>query len=397
MEGKVPLGELEGRLGRFRARMEKECPGWEMAAIVGRINLYYFTGTLQDGLLLIPSEGDPVFWVRRSYERALDESLFPWIRPMSGFRDAARGTGRVPDRVYMETELVPIALLERFRRHFPVAEVRSLDRQVMAVRAVKSGFEISLMERAGRIHERVLEDCVPGMLREGMTEAALATGIYSVMVEQGHQGIVRFGGFNTEIEVGQIGFGDNSLYPTCFDGPGGCAGLCPAAPVLGSRRRRLLKGDLVFIDNACGVDGYQTDKTMTYLFGGRLPDGVMEIHEQCVELEHRMAGMLTPGRTPSSVYAEVMDGLAPAFLENFMGFGNRRANFLGHGVGLVVDELPVIAPGFDDPLEEGMTIALEPKKGIRGTGMVGIEDTFLVTGHGGRSLTGTSPGMLRVP
>ncbi|MDD1669244.1 MAG: aminopeptidase P family N-terminal domain-containing protein, partial [Methanomicrobiales archaeon] len=136
MEGKVPLGELEGRLGRFRARMEKESPGWEMAAIVGRINLYYFTGTLQDGLLLIPSEGDPVFWVRRSFERALDESLFPWIRPMSGFRDAAMGTGRVPERVYMETELVPIALLERFRRHFPVAEVRSLDRQVMAVRAV---------------------------------------------------------------------------------------------------------------------------------------------------------------------------------------------------------------------------------------------------------------------
>jgi Xaa-Pro aminopeptidase len=97
------------------------------------------------------------------------------------------------------------------------------------------------------------------------------------------------------------------------------------------------------------------------------------------------------------VYAGAMEGLGPAFLENFMGFGDRRAGFLGHGVGLTVDELPVIAPGFDDPLEEGMTIALEPKKGIPGRGMVGTENTFLVTKRGGRSLTGAGPGLIPVP
>jgi Xaa-Pro aminopeptidase len=397
LERKVPAGELKDRLGRFRARMREDCPDWEMAAILGRINLYYFTGTLQDGLLLIPADGDPVFWVRRSYERALDESLFPWIRPMSGFRDAARETGVVPDRIYMETELVPIALLERFRKHFPVTIVHSLDSQVMRVRAVKSAFELSLMERAGAIHQRVLEEYVPEMLQEGMTEAALGSGLYSVMVEEGHQGIVRFGSFNTEIEVGQIGFGENSLYPTCFNGPGGCAGLCPAAPVLGSRDRKLRRGDLVFIDNACGVEGYQTDKTMTYMFGRPLPDEAIEIHRRCVEIQDRMARLLKPGSPASSIYAGAMEDLAPEFLENFMGYGKRRANFLGHGVGLVVDEPPVIAPGFDDLLEEGMTIALEPKKGIPGIGMVGIENTFLVTRQGGRSLTGDSPGLLLVP
>jgi len=397
MEGTVPLEELEMRLGRFRARMEIENPGWGMAAIFGRINLYYFTGTIQDGVLLIPSEGDAVLWVRRSYERARAESLFPRIMPMSGFRDAARGTGRIPDRVYLETETVPIALAERFRRHFPFSEVRSLDREVMKVRAVKSAFELSLMKEAGAIHRRVLEECVPGLLREGMTEAELGTRLYSVMVEQGHQGIVRFGSFNTEIEVGQIGFGENSLHPTCFNGPGGCTGLSPAAPVLGSRKRRLARGDLVFIDNACGVSGYQTDKTLTYRFGGTLPEDVVEIHRRCVGLQDRMAGMLRPGNTPSSIHARVTGDLEPEFLENFMGFGDRRVNFLGHGTGLAVDELPVIAPGFDEPLEEGMTIALEPKKGIPGRGMVGIENTFLVTRDGGVSLTGDSPGLIRVP
>ena len=397
MDAKVPAAELGGRLARFRARMDRDHPGWDLAAIFGRVNLYYFTGTLQDGLLIIPSDGEPVFWVRRSHERALTESSFPSIRPMSGFRDAARETGRVPEQVYLETELVPVALLERFRKHFPVKGVCSLDRQVMGIRAVKSPYEIDLMKRAGEIHRRVLEERVPGMLEEGMTEADLASGLYSVMVGEGHQGIVRFGGFNTEIEVGQIGFGTNSLYPTCFDGPGGCVGLCPAAPVLGSRDRRLVKGDLVFIDNACGVEGYQTDKTITYVFGASPSEEVLAINERCVELQGRMAGMLRPGTAPSSIYAEVMGELEPGFLANFMGFGNRRANFLGHGVGLVVDESPVIAPGFDEPLEEGMTIALEPKKGIPGTGMVGIENTFLVTKSGGLSLTGSSHGLIPVP
>jgi Xaa-Pro dipeptidase len=396
MRRKVPVDELENRLERFRVQMARDHQGWGMAAIFGRINLYYFTGTIQDGVLLIPSDGDPVFWVRRSYERALDESLFPLIRPMSGFQDAARGSGAIPDRIYLEAELVPIALLDRFRKYFPFSEVRSLDRQVTKVRAVKSAFELGLMERAGAIHCRVLEEKVPEILREGMTEAALGSEVYSIMVEQGHQGIVRFGSFNTEIEVGQIGFGDSSLYPTCFNGPGGCHGLGPAAPVLGSRERRLKRGDLVFIDNACGVEGYQTDKTMTYMFGEPLPEEAIEIHRRCVDMQDRMASLLKPGNTPSSVYTEIMEGLTPEFLKNFMGFGNRRVNFLGHGVGLVVDEWPVIAPGFCEPLEEGMTIALEPKKGIAGIGMVGIENTFLVTHRGGRSLTGDCPGLIPV-
>jgi len=83
-------------------------------------------------------------------------------------------------------------------------------------------------------------------------------------------------------------------------------------------------------------------------------------------------------------------------LENFMGFGNRRVKFLGHGVGLTIDELPVIAQGFDESIQEGMVFALEPKKGIKDVGMVGIENTFIVTSEGGKCITGTNPGLIRV-
>jgi len=383
---------------RFRARMDAEPPDWELAAFFGRINQYYFTGTMQDGMLLVPRDGDPVFWVRRSFERARDESPFPDIRPMKSFRDAAAAGPATTTRktIHLETELVPLALVQRFRKHFPCHEVASLDAQAARVRSVKSPYELAIMERCGAIHGRIMEESVPGMLRAGMNEAEFACDLYSLMVRAGHQGTVRFGMFNVDIAVAQLGFGENSIYPTSFDGPGGCVGIGPAAPVLGSRDRKLQQGDLVFVDIGCAVDGYHTDKTMVYMFGRPLPDEVMAIHRRCVAIEHRLAGLLQPGAIPAEIHASTMKGLDPEFLRNFMGFGDRRANFLGHGVGLQIDEPPVLAEGFNEPLVAGMVLALEPKKGVPGVGMVGSENTYLVSPGGGRSITGNSPGMILV-
>ena len=396
MTNKVPLSELTARMTRLRARMTADSPIWELAAFFGRINQYYFTGTMQDGVLLVPRDGEAVYCVRRSFERARDESLFPGIRPMKSFRDAVPAVPAARAVIHIETELVPFALVQRFQKHFPCKELASLDATIARVRAVKSPYELAIMERCGAIHRGIMEERVPGMLREGMSEAEFACDLYSVLVREGHQGIVRFGMFNVDIAVAQLGFGENSLYPTSFDGPGGCVGISPAAPVLGSRDRKLRKGDLVFLDFGCGVEGYQTDKTMTYMFGRRLPDDVIAVQNRCVEIERRVASLLKPGAIPSEIYSKTLEALDAAFLENFMGFGSRRAHFLGHGVGLQIDEPPVLAEGFDEPLTEGMVLAVEPKKGVPGVGMVGTENTYLVTALGGRSLTGNNPGLILV-
>jgi Xaa-Pro aminopeptidase len=376
--------------------MDAACPDWEAVALFSRINQYYLAGTMQDGVLLIPRQSEAVYWVRRSYERARDESLFPRIEPMGSFREVAGSLQRLPERVHLETELVPLALLQRFQKHFPGIEACPVDLQIAAVRAVKSPFELALMERAGRIHQRVLEEKVPLLLREGMSEAELASELYAVMIAEGHHGVARFGMFQSEMGPGLFCFGESSLYPTSFDGPGGNYGMGAAVPLVGSRERRLCKGDLVFIDLGCGVEGYHTDKTMTYLFGAPPAAEVRAIQEQCVAIQNRVAGMLRPGAVPSQIYSTIMDGLSPEFLENFMGFGSRQSRFLGHGIGLLIDELPVLAKGFDEPLEENMVFAVEPKKGIEKVGMVGIENTYVVTSEGGRCLTGDHPGLLPV-
>jgi Xaa-Pro dipeptidase len=375
--------------------MDTKQPGWELAAITGKVPLYYFTGTMQDALLLIPQGGDAVFWVRQSFERAEEESLFPDLRKMRSYRDVAAGMGNIPKTVYLETDLVPVAQLQRMQKHLPFTDVRSVDAQVSAVRAKKSPYELALMERAGKIHRHVLEDLVPGMLTEGIDEVSFSCDLYSRMVKEGHHGIVRFGMFN-EMLLGQIGFGTSSLRPICVDTPGGISGLHPSVPLMGSRDRKLRKGDLVVIDIGCGYKGYQTDKTLSYMFRKPIPDEAIRAHVRCVEIQDTLASQLKPGAIPSEIYRNVMADLEPAFLPNFMGFGNHKVKFLGHGIGLWIDETPVIAEGFDEPLEEGMVFALEPKKGIPDVGLVGIENTFAVTPQGGRSLTGKSKGLIEV-
>ncbi|MGC8825089.1 MAG: M24 family metallopeptidase [Bacteroidales bacterium] len=393
---RVPRQELDARMQRFIGQMDKDCAGWQYAIIISKTNLYYFTGTRQEGMLIIPADEEPTFWVRRSYERACDESLFRRIMPMNSFRDAA-AYHKIQQykTVFLETEMMTLAYLDRLRKYFPFEEIKPIDLQISKVRAVKSTYELEQMRQSGSIHRRVLEDLAPKLFREGMHEVELIGDLYRLLLQEGHHGVTRFGMFDTDLGIGQIGFGIASLYPTSFDGPGGNYGI-PATPFMGSRQNRLKKGDLIFLDVACGYNGYHTDKTMTYMFGQKLDDKVIDVHKRCVELQYLIAEKLKPGAILSQIYEQVIYSLDEAFLENFMGFGNRTVKFLGHGIGLTIDEWPVIARGFDEPIEENMVLAVEPKKGIPGIGMVGIENTFVVTSAGGQSVTGNHPGLMLV-
>jgi len=98
---------------------------------------------------------------------------------------------------------------------------------------------------------------------------------------------------------------------------------------------------------------------------------------------------LTPGAVPSEIFEEVYrtEVVARGFEENFMGYGSNRVPFLGHGIGLVIDEFPAIARKIDVPIEKNMVLAVEPKKGLQDMGLVGVENTFLVTEQGGEKLT----------
>ena len=380
--------EIENRLHQFLTVMNQDNPDWDTAIILSRVNQYYFTGTMQDGLLLIKRDGTASYFARRSFERAQAESPMTNIFPMESYRDAAKIVGASCGVTYLETEVTTIGILERLKKHFNMESIKSLDRVILSIRAVKSSYEITQIEQCGKQHDNLLMTVVPTLLQAGMSEADLVGRLFDKMVQYGYQGLARFSMFQNEMVVGQIGFGESSIYPTSFDGPGGAYGMSPAAPFLGSREKKLKKGDLVFVDIAFAMNGYHSDKTQVYLFGAEPSQEMIETHRACLELQSRLAKQLKTGAIPSEIYNKEIDALSPEFLQNFMGFGARQVKFLGHGVGLHVDEMPVIANGFNSPLAENMVIALEPKKGIAGIGMVGVEDTYIVTANGGRCITG---------
>jgi len=392
---KVPKSELESRLNKFRKRLDEKEPQWELALIISKINQYYFTGTMQEGVLFIFRDREPEFFVRRSFQRAADESLFDNIKPMNTYRDASASVGKLPETVYLETEIVPLAMYERLKKYFGFTSFKSIDSYLMEIRTVKSPYELEMIKKAGQIHAKAMEERIPALLREGMTEGELMAEMFKVLQQEGHHGVTRFNMFDSEILMGHIAFGDSSIYPTYFDGPGGNIGLSPASPFMGSQRR-LKKGDLVFIDTGCCYEGYNSDKTFTYVFGGELPEYAVKLHQKCVDIQNRIAGMLRPGEKPSHIYSTIMESLDEEFLTNFMGYDKRKVKFLGHGIGLHVNELPVLAKGFDDPIQDGMVFAVEPKVGIKGIGMVGLENTFIVTPEGGVCITGNHPGLMKV-
>lgn len=385
---KLTREELDTRLERFCYVMNNSHQGWDTSIILSKVNQYYFTGTMQDGMLIIKNDGKIYYFVRNSYERAKDESPIEQIFRINSYRDVVPVIGDELGHTYVEKDVITLSILERLQKQLYMETINALDREIFNVRSIKSLYELYWMERSGKSHCEFLEKVVPPMLIEGISEAELGGRLFEGMVRHGYHGIARFSMFETEMVVGQISFGENSLYPTSFDGPGGSVGMSAATPVLGSPNRKLKKGDLVFIDIGFGMNGYHSDKTQVYSFGQTPSDDVMQTHRACMDIERRLADMLKPGKIPAEIYTSFIENLDDEFKQNFMGYGNKLSKFLGHGIGLHVNEWPVIANGCVDPLLENMVLALEPKKGIPNVGMVGVEDTYVVTAGGGRCITG---------
>ena len=385
----IPAEELEGRFQRLTDLLTQQHPHWELAVVTRKVSQYYMTGTIVSGSIWIPRNRPPVFFVKRGLARAQRESAFPRIEGVGSFREIARRLKDSPKTVFLETQSLPLALFQGIDKYFHFEKVLPLDPLLFSLRAVKSGYEMERMARSGAIHAEVMEEVLPELLREGMSEAELAGDLFRELLYRGSHGVARVNRHDTDMVLGYVCFGENSLQATGFDGPDGALGQCAAVPFLGSPHRRLRRGDLVFVDIASGFEGYHTDKTGVYSFGAVPSQAVQDVYNRCIEIEHEIAERTRPGAIPSEIYRSILDSLDDAFLEDFMGFQSQQVRFLGHGVGLHFDEYPVLAEGFEEPLKEDMVLAVEPKKGMAGIGLVGLENTFRVTPAGGVSLTGT--------
>lgn len=383
----LPKSEVVARLNQIQGWMHQSSV--DAVFVFQNADLYYFAGTVQVGLLCLPTSGEPTYLVQKSLSRARVESPIEKLISLGSLKKApeilaAEGL-RAPGRIGLELDVIPAGLYLRIKDLYPSADLVDASEAIRKVRMTKSGYEVNLMRRAAEMLAPGFRE-LPRWIRPGVTELEVLARLEGFLRLHGHQGITRMRGFDYEISYGTISGGPSASSPTCFPGPVGFSGLYPAIPS-GGGVRRFEAGDTVMADIVGGYGGYIADKTRTYSVG-EIAREMEQAHAFVLELMKSVTSLLKPGVSCESLYKTALAIVKDSpYGPGFMGIGDSQVRFLGHGVGLELDELPVLASGFDIPLQRGMTIAIEPKIFFPGKGGVGIENTYLITESGYENLT----------
>ncbi|MCR4418851.1 MAG: Xaa-Pro peptidase family protein [Clostridia bacterium] len=392
----VPAAELARRIESFQ--VELRAAEVDAALLLQKVDYYYFSGTMQLSYLYIPAEGEPLLMVVRDWDRARNESALANVVPCPSVRQAPvliqAQQGRLPASLGLEFDVLPVKEYFRIQKLFPGVRLTDVSGLIHRVRSRKSSWEVGQMLQAAALAAEVYA-AVPRLLRPGMTEIELAGLLEAEAKKRGHEGLLRMRSLNYEAYTWHILSGASGGVVSYLDGPVGGQGLSPAFPV-GAGRKPIEAGEPILVDFGGVVNGYQVDETRMYCLG-RMPDKFRRAYEACLEIERTVLEAARPG-----VSCHYLFGLARATAEKlgyedaFLGPKGKKVRFVGHGIGLEINEPPYLAEGHDYPLEAGMTFALEPKMVFPGEGAVGIEDTVVVEANGCRRLTDMPDGIIEI-
>ncbi|MFW2367086.1 MAG: M24 family metallopeptidase [Desulforhopalus sp.] len=383
----VPSDELKNRIVKLQTALAtKDVDG---ALIIQKTDLYYFGSTSQQGWLYVPAEGEPVLMVFKDFERARRESPLDEIVSVSSSKKIPEiidqyGYGQ-PGLLGMELDVLPTNLFFQYSSIFKGARIEDISLEIRLIRAVKSDFEIDKIKEAAFFSDKIASQ-VPVLLEEGKTEVTLAGELEAYARSLGHQGIVRMRLWGSELFYGHLMAGDAAAVSSYLASPTGGDGVSSVVGQ-GAGYRKINKHEPLLVDYVFALDGYISDHARIFSLG-ELESDLQAAHGAMLEIQDEVKNVAKPGVITGELYTFMVElAERKGFGEYFMGTGDRRIRFTGHGVGLELDEFPFIAMGQHLALEAGMVIALEPKTIFPGTGVVGIENTHLVTENGLESLT----------
>jgi Xaa-Pro dipeptidase len=392
----VPKREIEERLRKLKSGLGKM--GWDAALVVQNVDLFYFSGTMQNALLFVPVEGDEILMVKKYIDRAKRESVLEKVIPLNSWTEITSLLedvyGSVPQRIGIELDVLPAKEYLRLRDILTGVEIVDSSPLIMAIRKIKSPYEIDLMKKAGEIGKIVYAE-VPRVLREGMTEIALAGIMEAVAMRHGHQNYLRMRAFNSEAFSWHVLSGYTGGVLSYIDAPMGGVGLSPAFPV-GASQKAICAHEPILIDFGICYRGYQIDETRMFCLG-KLPKKFKDAYLATRKIEAEVATLATPGISCHELFKKAWEVATQlGYEEYFMGPPYHKTRFIGHGLGLEINEYPFIAKGHDYSLKEGMTFALEPKMVFLSEGAVGIENTFVVGEGGVEKLTTAEEELIEV-
>jgi len=383
----TPSTEIDARIAKLQERLQKE--GVDGALILQNTDLFYFSGTIQQAHLYVPAHGRPLLMVRKSLERALEETPLKNVLPLKSPRqlpDLIRENGLAhPAVLGMELDVLPANLYFTYQNLFSGSKIRDVSLSLRMIRSVNSDYELALIRQAAAFSDEVA-GLVPEIVKAGMTEIELAGQIEAHARRLGHQGIVRMRLWGAEMFYGHLMAGPSAAVPSFLASPTGGASVSPAV-AQGAGFRKIQRNEPILLDYVFAWQGYISDHTRIFCLG-RPPQFLVEAHAHMLDVQERIKAMAKPGAVTGELYAAGVEiARSKGLADHFMGAGDDRVRFIGHGVGLELDEFPFLAEGQQTPLQKNMVIALEPKLIFPGKGVVGIENTHRVTEDGLEQLT----------
>lgn len=374
------LSREESSLRFDKVRHLMKADGVDALLISDNANLYYLTGRVFAGYVYLPADGMPIYFVRRPVKMEGD-GVVEIRKP----EQMAETIGlNLPEKLGLELDVTAWSTVKRLSNVFPASEIANASTIMRKARAVKTDVEIDKIRISGVKQTRVYS-LIPSLYNEGMTDIELQVEIERASRMEGCLGQFRVSGDSMELYMANLLVGDNADIPTPYDFAMGGEGMDPSLPV-GCNGSLIRPGNTVMADVNGNYTGYMTDMTRTFRLGA-ISDLAVKAHKCSIDICHRLAKEGKPGTEAKRLYEIAQEMVNEAGLhEYFMGH-KQKAGFIGHGVGIEINELPVIAPRSHDILQENNVIALEPKFVIPHVGAVGIENTYRVTASGLESLT----------
>lgn len=374
--------ELKLRRDKIRALMVQQ--GIDAALITCNVNLIYTYGRVVSGYLYLPLNAPARLFIKRPNDIE-GEHIHP-IRKPEQITELLKECGLpLPAKLMLEGDELFFTEYNRLAACFPETEVvpcgTALIRQA---RSVKTPIEIEMFRRSGAAHTKAYEQ-IPSVYQPGMTDRQLSIEIERLMRLEGCLGIFRVFGQSMEIFMGSLLAGDNAAVPSPYDFALGGKGLDPSLPG-GVSGTLLQAGQCFMVDMGGNFYGYMGDMSRVFSIG-RLPEQAYTAHQTCIEIQEEITAMAKPGTVCEDMYNKAIEIVTKTgFADYFMGV-DQKAKFIGHGIGLEINEMPVLAPRMKQELEPGMVFALEPKIVLPGIGPVGIENSWAVTTDGLEKLT----------
>ena len=373
--------ELELKWRRIQQAMrQEEADG---CLLTMNMNLYYVSGQVFNGYFYLPAEGRPYWFVKRL--TIPETNQVHVIRKPEQIPDFFRDLNlAMPRKLLLEADELSYNEYIRLQHVFRAEATGNASALIRHIRMIKTPWEIEQMRISARKHEAVYRE-IPACYRPGMRDIELQIEIEKRMRVHGSLGYFRAFGSNMDIFMGSLLAGENAGEPSPFDFALGGKGIHDSGP-LGANGTLLREGTTVMADMSGNYTAYQTDMTRVFSIG-KLPDRAYRVHRVALEIQARMERTAKPGVPCAELYRDALAMAGQEGLEDcFMGT-RFQAKFVGHGVGLEINELPVLTTRSKDILQPGMTFAFEPKFVLAGIGAVGIENTFLVTDSGVEKMT----------